>query len=122
MAKLFSTKTHGLLDYATVALLLVLPRAFGWSPGLTRFVQGMGVATALYSLVTGYERGLIKLLPIPAHFALDVLSGISFCGAAAALTDEPIAVRATLAAIGAFEVFAGLSTEPHPSPRRMTNG
>lgn len=120
MAKLFSTKTHGVLDYLTAGQLLLLPPMLGWDRRVTRLVQGMGVATALYSLVTRYELGLIKLVPMPVHLAVDVLSGLSFCAAAAVLQDEPSSVRATLASIGVFELVAGLSTETQPRGERTT--
>jgi len=120
MAKLFSTKTHGMLDYLTAGQLLALPRMLGLGPGVSGWVQGMGVGTALYSLVTRYELGVIKVLPMPAHLALDVLSGVSFCAAAALLENQSTTVRATLAATGAFEIFAGLSTESRPASERAT--
>jgi hypothetical protein len=122
MAKLFSTKTHGVLDYLTAGQLLLVPRALGLSTTVTTLMQTMGVATAVYSLVTRYELGVLKLLPMPAHLALDVLGGLSFGAAVFALGDESPAVRAMLASIGAFEVFAGLSTQTQPGAARRTGG
>lgn len=115
MAKLFSTKTHGVLDYLTAGQLLFLPQILGLKPELSRFVQAMGMMTALYSLLTRYELGAVKLLPMPAHLALDMIGGVSFGVAALVSDDESSAARTTLAALGVFEIFAGLSTETRPA-------
>jgi hypothetical protein len=58
--KLFSTRTHGFLNYFTGGTLLVLPRALGWDQKLTSFLTAMGLGTAVYSVVTRYELGLVK--------------------------------------------------------------
>ena len=113
--KLFSTRTHGVLDYASVALLLALPRASGWSRPVTRLLTGSALATLLYSLVTRYELGVVKVLPMPAHLALDGTSGAALCAAAGFLSKEQTAVRASLLGLGLFEVFASLTTEAQPS-------
>lgn len=112
--KLFSTRTHGVLDYSSVVLLLALPRALGWSKAVTGLLTGSALATLVYSIVTRYELGPLKLLPMPAHLALDRTSGVTLCMAAAAMTSEPGGVRAALLGLGLFEVTASLTTEVVP--------
>jgi len=112
--KLFSTRTHGVLDYASVVLLLALPRALGWSRLVTNLLTGSALATLVYSLVTRYELGPIKLLPMPAHLAMDRTSGLTLCGAAGLMAGEPGGVRAALLGLGLFEVTASLTTETQP--------
>jgi len=112
--KLFSTRTHGVLDYSSVVLLLALPRALGWSRPVTSLLTGSALATLLYSLTTRYELGPIKLLPMPAHLALDRTSGLALCAAAGLMADEPGGVRAALLGLGLFEVTASLTTETQP--------
>lgn len=113
--KLFSTKTHAVLDYASVALLLVLPRALGWSGRVTGLLTGSALLTLVYSLATRYELGAVKLLPMPAHLALDRTSGVALCAAGLGLKDEPTAVRLALVGLGLFEVTASLTTETRPA-------
>ena len=113
--KLFSTKTHGALDYASVVLLLVLPRVLGWSGRVTGLLTGSALTTLVYSLTTRYELGLIKVIPMPAHLALDRTSGVALCAAGAGFTDEPPAVRLALVGLGLFEVAASLTTKTQPS-------
>lgn len=112
--KLFSTRVHGVLDYSSVALLCVLPRALGWSTAVTRLLTGSALATLAYSLLTRYELGLVKILPMPAHLALDGASGALLCGAALALSDEEPGVRAALTGLGLFEITASLTTQTQP--------
>ncbi len=114
--KLFSTRTHGFLDYASVVLLLALPRIAGWNRPVTTLLSTSALATLAYSLVTRYELGPIKLLPMPAHLALDGTSGAALCLAAAAMQDEPGTVRASLLGFGLFEITASLTTETEPRP------
>ena len=61
--------------------------------------------------MTNYERGLVKVLPMKAHLTLDAVSGGMLLGAAMFFDDEPDEVRAMLAGIGLFEIFAALSTQ-----------
>ena len=112
--KLFSTRTHGVLDYLSVVLLPVLPRALGWDNTVTRLLTGSALATLIYSLVTRYELGLVKLLPMPAHLALDGVSGLTLCAAAGVLSDEPRSIRLALLGLGLFEITASLTTETQP--------
>jgi hypothetical protein len=114
MQKPISTKVHGVLDYVTAAFLHTLPRAMGWSRQVTAVLDGAGAAATAYSLVTKYELGVAKVLPMQAHLALDAISGAGLIGAALMLDDEDPDVRATLAGIGAFEIAVAMLTRPVP--------
>ena len=102
--KLIPTKIHGVLDYMTAGLLVTLPRALGWSDGVTRLLDASAASTVVYSLLTRYELGVVKALPMKAHLAIDAVQGGALIGAAAFLEDEDPEVRATLAALGVFEL------------------
>ena len=110
MQKPIPTKVHGVLDYMTAAFLHTLPRVMGWSDNVTRVLDVAAGGATGYSLFTDYELGLVKALPMKAHLALDALSGAALIGAAAVMDDEDDEVRATLAAIGAWEIAAALLT------------
>ena len=72
------TRVHGILDYATGLLLIAAPWLLGfarygaetWIPVL------LGAGALAYSLLTDYELGLVKVLPMKAHLALDAASGV----------------------------------------------
>lgn len=76
--KLFSSKTHGYLDYLVGILLIVSPWAFGfYRGGIESWVPlVLGVFTVLYSLLTNYELGVARGIGMTTHLGLDVLSGI----------------------------------------------
>ncbi len=112
--KLFSTRTHGVLDYASVVLLCALPRRLDWDRTVTRLLTGSALATLVYSLLTRYELGAVKVIPMPAHLALDRTSGIGLCLSAGVLSQEPRPVRLALLGLGLFEITASLTTETQP--------
>lgn len=116
MRKPISTKVHGLLDYATAAFLHTLPRVMGWSRQATAVLDAAGASATAYSLFTDYERGLVKALPMKAHLTLDALSGGVLVASAIAMDDEDDDVRATIAALGAFEIAAALLSRTRRDP------
>jgi hypothetical protein len=117
MQKPIPTKVHGVLDYMTAAFLHTLPRVMGWSKPVTRLLDAAGGGAIGYSALTDYELGLVKVLPMQAHLALDAVSGAALIGAAAMMDDEDPDVRATLAGIGVWEIAAALLTRTEPGPR-----
>ena len=72
-----STKTHGILDYLTGTTLLAAPKVLGLEdmPSSSRALKLDGGGAIAYSLLTDYELGVAKLLPMPVHLALDAASG-----------------------------------------------
>lgn len=76
--KLITTKIHGFLDYIVGIFLLAAPLTFhlpGRTPeGLIFFILGAGLL--FYSMITNYEWGIFKLIPMNIHLLLDILSGI----------------------------------------------
>ena len=122
MMRVLPTVAHGVLDYAMGILLFVLPRMLGWSAPVTTLMTVMAAATLIYSLLTRYECGAFKVIPMSAHLALDILSGILFLGAAFIMRNEPENVRTILAVIGAFEIGAGVMTRTDPFSSRAGEG
>lgn len=119
--KLFSTQTHGLLDYLTAGALLVMPRALGWSENATRLLTTAALSTVTYSLLTRYELGAYQVLPMETHLALDAINGLTLATAPLWL-DEDETVNTALVAIGLFELMAALSTETQPGQLGWSNG
>jgi hypothetical protein len=73
-----STRVHGVLDCTVGTLLAASPWLIGFSDNrpATLVPVVLGLGAILYSLVTKYEWGLIRVLPMNAHLAIDLLSGI----------------------------------------------
>ena len=69
------TRIHGLIDYFVGAGLIAAPELidFGAGGSASKFTRSMGAAAVAYSLLTDYELGAFKLLPMPAHLCVDCL-------------------------------------------------
>ena len=76
--RVIPTEVHGALDYLASAVNLAFPRLLGLrdAPGAALVPRVDGLAGAGYSLITDYELGLVKVLPMPAHLAFDAAKGI----------------------------------------------
>ena len=76
--RVISTRTHGAIDYLTGAGLLVAPALLGISdePAAARALRAAGLAAVAYSLLTDYEFGVVRVIPMPAHLAMDAASGV----------------------------------------------
>jgi hypothetical protein len=72
------TRVHGILDYTVGSLLAVAPWLFGFNRGgaETWVPVLLGAGAIVYSLFTNYEWGVSRKLSMPAHLALDLVSGI----------------------------------------------
>src|SRR4051812_38432985 len=75
--KVINTRLHGMLDYLS-AMVVLFPWFANYYTGGpdTRILAALGGITILVSLLTDYEFGLIKMLPMKAHLVFDVLSAL----------------------------------------------
>lgn len=78
MAKPISTKVHGMVDYGTAGLLLSTPLLLDTDGfGAEKIVpMSLGGMTLLASLCTDYELGVLPLIDMKTHLALDVMNGM----------------------------------------------
>lgn len=73
-----STRVHGWLDYVFAVILITSPYTmdyFGNSTA-TSVSMGMGSIILLYSLLTKYEPGVVKIIPMNIHLGLDIAGAI----------------------------------------------
>ena len=76
--RVIPTGVHGVLDYAASGINLAFPGLLGlredaaWAALVPRID---GAAGASYSLITDYELGAFKVLPMSAHLAFDAAKG-----------------------------------------------
>lgn len=77
MKKPINTKLHGILDYV-FGFILMLPWIVNYHGNSTDSVMiaSVGALTLIMSLLTNYELGLIKVIPMKVHLVIDVLSGL----------------------------------------------
>ena len=71
------TRLHGVADYLLGALLVLAPWLFGFADdGAETWVPvALGAGVLLYSLLTDYELGLVRRIPMRAHLGLDLAGG-----------------------------------------------
>ena len=120
--RVIPTKAHGALDMATGPALIAAPTLLrmNGNNGATIPPRVVGAAATVYALLTDYEFGLKRVLPMRTHLALDVVAGI-------ALAATPFVTRASKrgarhwlphAVIGANEVFLAFTTKERPPRAR----
>ena len=71
------TRVHGVVDYVVGALLVVVPYILGFADGTAaQYVpQLLGIAAIGGSLLTDYELGVMRVIPMPVHLMADTGSG-----------------------------------------------
>ncbi len=77
--RFISTKTHGIIDYIVGIILFFAPSIFGFSEyggAAVTIPQVLGVAILIVTLLTNFEPGLIKLIPMSLHLWFDYLGSI----------------------------------------------
>jgi hypothetical protein len=113
------TSAHGVLDYLVGVALLAAPWLFGFADNETaRWVtMAFGAAAILYSLLTDYEMGVIRAIPMPVHLILDAMSGI-LLAASPWLFGFSEEVWVPHVIVGVFEIIAAISTETEPNRDR----
>lgn len=113
--RVIPTRTHGMLDYGMGALLMVAPWLLGfadsgpemWVPIL------LGAGVIVYSLLTDYELGVARAIPMPTHLALDAAGGVLLAASPwlFGFADE---VWLPHLVLGLLEIGASLMTRTRP--------
>lgn len=106
---------HAMGDYLTSTTAPYAARRLGVTPTTRRIVDGMAVMAGVQSLMTDYEGGAIRVLPMQAHLASDMAMGAGLLSAAAFLRHTPARDRRLLAGLGAFSIVYALMTQSRPS-------
>jgi hypothetical protein len=72
------TSLHGAIDYLWGVALLSTPWLLGFAnvPAARWVAVVFGVGAILYSLLTAYELGVLRILPMPLHLILDGIAGL----------------------------------------------
>jgi SPW repeat len=76
--RVLPTRIHGVLDYLVGAFLAASPWLLGFARGgaETWVPVVLGLGAIVYSLLTDYELGVVRRIPMPVHLALDAGSGV----------------------------------------------
>ena len=76
--RFMNTRVHGMADYLVGIILILAPYLLGFADGTAaQYVpQILGVGAIIYSLLTDYELGAMRVIPMPVHLGLDFASGL----------------------------------------------
>jgi hypothetical protein len=77
--RIIPTRLHGVMDYAIGILLIASPWIFGFADesGTAKWTFiVIGAAMLLTSLMTNYELGAMKVIPMHIHLWVDAVAGI----------------------------------------------
>ncbi len=109
------TSLHGIIDYLWGLALLSTPWLLGFAdvPAAKWLAVIFGLGAFAYSILTDYELGLVRLLPMPVHLGLDGLGG-AFLSASPWLFGFADRVYGPHLAFGLFSVAASLVTRTDP--------
>ena len=80
LPRVIPTGVHGALDYAASGFNLVFPSLLGLkdSPAASLMPRLAGSVGTAYSLLTDYELGVVRAIPMPLHLALDAAKGTRY--------------------------------------------
>ena len=73
MNRPISTKTHGVIDYTWAATAAGVPETMRGAGATAGLLRGAATAATLSSMLTNYEAGVLRLMPMKGHLALDFL-------------------------------------------------
>lgn len=116
--RFISTRAHAVIDYLSVLALLIFPHMQDWDRRVVMTFTIVAIGVLIISVLTRYELGAAKLLPMKAHLVLDFLAGAALLAMAwqwGQWGDEPGMARRTLAAVGLFEIVMSLVTRSRSS-------
>src|SRR5688500_1665351 len=111
MQKLISTRTHGVLDYLTGGLALVLPRLLPCNDSTKNIVTLMALGKLGYSMLTRHELGLYKLIPMQTHLAVDAIAGAGMCAIPFMTDEDDPATIACCVGMGLLDIAAAPLTK-----------
>ena len=105
------TRLHGVIDYLWGLSLLASPWVLGYAdvPAAKWLAIVFGAGAILYSMITAYELGLVRILPMPLHLIVDGAGG-AFLAASPFLFGFADRVVWPHLAFGLFSVAASLTT------------
>jgi len=116
--RVIPTKVHGAVDMATGPALIAAPTLLrmNGNKGATIPPRAVGAAAIVNALLTDYEFGLKRLLPMRTHLALDAVGGVTLAATPFLTRASKQGVRHWLphAVLGANEVFLALTTKQRP--------
>ena len=117
-----NTKLHGVLDYFTALLLVASPWFFEYAGNniQTWISLGVGITVVLNILFTDFEFGIIRVLKMESHLAIDMLCATILLTASWILNVSQ-EVMLFFLVISIFQAALALATRNRPYSYKKTN-
>ena len=77
MPKPISPRTHGILDYITVAVFALAPVAFGLEGLAAGLSYLLAVVHLAMTLATAFPMGVVRVVSFPAHGKVELAVGVA---------------------------------------------
>lgn len=109
------TRIHGILDYLVGIVLIAAPWLFDFNRGgaETWIPVVVGIAVLLQTIMTDFEVGLVRTIPMRTHLTMDLLIGV-FLAVSPWLFDFADYVWTPHVIFGVFSILASLTTHTAP--------
>jgi hypothetical protein len=80
--KVLNSKLHGIIDYAVVAFLWLSPTIFNLPEYTAWVTYSVGVVHFTLTLLTDFEVGVFKIVPLKIHGWIELIVSIAMVGVA----------------------------------------
>ena len=113
--RIIPTRIHGLIDYLVGIIMIVSPWVFNFDNGgaETWIPVAVGVMVLLQTIMTNFEVGFMKVIPMATHLRMDLLVGLLLIASPWLFNfDEQVWVPHVV--FGIFAVMASLMTRTAP--------
>ena len=85
MSKPLTPRTHGVLDYAVVAVFALAPTVFGLTGLAATLAYALAGVHLAMTLLTAFPLGVARVIPFPLHGKVELAVGIALPALALAL-------------------------------------
>lgn len=87
--KFISPKLHGVIDLLVVVFLLASPTIFNFTGLLATFTYALAGVHLVLTLLTDFGMGVIKVIPLQVHGAIELIVGVVLIVLAYTLFNDP---------------------------------
>ncbi|PSR54538.1 hypothetical protein AHMF7605_13965 [Adhaeribacter arboris] len=114
--RIIPTRIHGILDYLVGIILIASPWVFDFNNGgaETWVPVIVGIMVLLQTIMTDFEVGIIRKIPMASHLRMDLFIGL-FLAASPWIFNFDEVVWEPHVIFGVFSILASLMTRTVPS-------